>query len=162
MLLSSFQFWARKGFELFQLALMHITALPYNSVQQLCVHKAEVILFSVLNAATDFLQASDIWSMGVTLYAFVYGQIPFHDDNVLALYSKIQNDTVVFREKPLVSEELKDLISRMLHKDPSQRLTLPEVKVRKGNNKDVNQFVKILHQHTELKCELLNEISLYH
>ncbi|KAJ9580240.1 hypothetical protein L9F63_004113, partial [Diploptera punctata] len=73
-------------------------------------------------------KASDIWSMGVTLYAFVYGRIPFHDENVLALYNKIQNDAVVFREKPEISAELKDLISRMLHKDPSQRLTLPEVK----------------------------------
>lgn len=67
--------------------------------------------------------------MGVTLYSFVYGQIPFHDDNVMALYSKIQSDPVVFQERPPISEELKDLISRMLHKDPSQRLTLPEVKV---------------------------------
>lgn len=73
-------------------------------------------------------KASDIWSMGVTLYAFVYGQIPFRDDNVMALYSKIQNDPVVFPEQPPISEDLKDLMSRMLHKDPSQRLTLPEVK----------------------------------
>ncbi|XP_023714650.2 serine/threonine-protein kinase KIN82 isoform X3 [Cryptotermes secundus] len=73
-------------------------------------------------------KASDIWSMGVTLYAFVYGQIPFHDDSVMALYSKIQSDPVVFQERPPISEEVKDLISRMLHKDPSQRLTLPEVK----------------------------------
>lgn len=80
--------------------------------------------------------------MGVTLYAFVYGQIPFHDDNVLALYNKIQNDPVVFQEKPLVSEELKDLISRMLYKDPSQRLTLPEVKVTEGDNRCVNKLLK--------------------
>jgi [calcium/calmodulin-dependent protein kinase] kinase len=72
--------------------------------------------------------------MGVTLYAFVYGQIPFHDDNVMALYSKIQNDPVVFKEKPIIANELKDLISQMLHKDPNQRLTLPEVKVRGENN----------------------------
>ena len=72
--------------------------------------------------------------MGVTLYTFVYGQIPFHNDNVMALYSKIQNDPVVFPEQPPISEDLKDLISRMLHKDPSQRLTLPEVKVRQNNN----------------------------
>lgn len=73
-------------------------------------------------------KASDIWSMGVTLYAFVYGQIPFHDDNVMVLYHKIQNDPVVFQEQPPISEDLKELISQMLHKDPSQRLTLPEVK----------------------------------
>lgn len=77
--------------------------------------------------------------MGVTLYAFVYGQIPFRDDNVMALYSKIQNDPVVFPEQPLISQHLKDLISRMLHKDPSQRLTLPEVKVRQNKNK--NKYV---------------------
>jgi [calcium/calmodulin-dependent protein kinase] kinase len=76
--------------------------------------------------------------MGVTLYAFVYGQIPFRDDNVMALYSKIQNDPVVFREQPPISEDLKDLMSRMLHKDPSQRLTLPEVKVRQNNNNNNN------------------------
>lgn len=72
--------------------------------------------------------------MGVTLYAFVYGQIPFRDDNVMALYSKIQNDPVMFQEQPPVSEDLKDLISQMLHKDPSQRLTLPEVKVKQNNS----------------------------
>jgi [calcium/calmodulin-dependent protein kinase] kinase len=82
------------------------------------------------------LQASDIWSMGVTLYAFVYGQVPFRDDNVMALYSKIQNEPVVFQERPPICEELQDLINRMLHKDPSQRLTLPEVKVSEEKEED--------------------------
>nr|CAD7572569.1 unnamed protein product [Timema californicum] len=66
--------------------------------------------------------------MGVTLYAFVYGNIPFYNDNVLTLYKKIQNDSVQFPKAPRVSDELKDLITRMLHKDPCQRLTMPEVK----------------------------------
>lgn len=73
-------------------------------------------------------KASDIWSMGVTVYTFVYGKVPFHDDNILALYSKIQNDSVQFPDQPVVSEELKDLIRKMLHKDPSQRLKLWQVK----------------------------------
>jgi [calcium/calmodulin-dependent protein kinase] kinase len=84
--------------------------------------------------------------MGVTLYAFVYGQIPFHDDNVMALYSKIQNDPVVFPEQPPISQDLKDLISQMLHKDPSQRLTLPEIKVRQNNNnnnKTKNKYIPL-------------------
>ncbi|KAJ4445477.1 hypothetical protein ANN_07285, partial [Periplaneta americana] len=74
------------------------------------------------------LQASDIWSMGVTLYSFVYGKIPFKDDNVMGLYSKIQKDPVTFLQEPVVSTELKDLIEGMLQKDPSKRLTLPEIK----------------------------------
>jgi [calcium/calmodulin-dependent protein kinase] kinase len=81
--------------------------------------------------------------MGVTLYTFVYGQIPFHDDNVMALYSKIQNDAVVFPEQPPISQHLKDLISQMLHKDPSQRLTLPEVKVRLNTNKNNNKYTPL-------------------
>ncbi|XP_069683438.1 uncharacterized protein [Periplaneta americana] len=73
-------------------------------------------------------KASDIWSMGVTLYSFVYGKIPFKDDNVMGLYSKIQKDPVTFLQEPVVSAELKNLIEGMLQKDPSKRLTLPEIK----------------------------------
>ena len=67
--------------------------------------------------------------MGVTVYTFVYGKVPFHDDNILALYSKIQSDQVQFPDQPVISEELKDLIRKMLHKDPSQRLKLWQIKV---------------------------------
>ncbi|GAB6033528.1 hypothetical protein CHUAL_013404 [Chamberlinius hualienensis] len=73
-------------------------------------------------------KAADIWAMGVTLYAFVYGQVPFHDENVLALYNKIQHQSLTFPEKPQVSEELQNLISKMLEKEPSKRITLPDIK----------------------------------
>lgn len=74
-------------------------------------------------------RASDIWSMGVTLYAFVYGKVPFMDDNIIALYSKIRYQTVEFPvHGPQVSAELKNLIRRMLDKDPALRITLPEIK----------------------------------
>ncbi|KAJ8971251.1 hypothetical protein NQ314_000792 [Rhamnusium bicolor] len=66
--------------------------------------------------------------MGVTLYAFVYGQVPFFDSNIVGLYSKIRHQSVEFPEKPKVSEDLKDLIRKMLVKDPNKRITLPEIK----------------------------------
>lgn len=67
--------------------------------------------------------------MGVTLYAFVYGHVPFHDENVVALYSKIRHQSVEFPAKPEVSDSLKELIRKMLVKDPSLRITLPNIKV---------------------------------
>lgn len=66
--------------------------------------------------------------MGITLFAFVYGKVPFYDDNILALYAKIRNQTVLFPETPLVSDNLKALITKMLIKDPNKRITLPEIK----------------------------------
>lgn len=67
--------------------------------------------------------------MGITLYAFVYGHVPFHDDNIVALYSKIRHQSVEFPHEPSVSDRLKNLIRRMLIKDPNKRMTLPEIKV---------------------------------
>ena len=36
-------------------------------------------------------RAADIWAMGVTLYALVYGILPFHNPNVLELYENIRS-----------------------------------------------------------------------
>lgn len=67
--------------------------------------------------------------MGITLFAFVYGNVPFYDDNIVALYNKIRNQPVEFPEIPVVTEKLKELIRKMLIKEPSKRITLPEIKV---------------------------------
>ncbi|KAI1893550.1 hypothetical protein AGOR_G00124880 [Albula goreensis] len=74
-------------------------------------------------------KALDVWAMGVTLYCFVFGKCPFIDEYILALHNKIRNKHVVFPETPTISEDLKDLVLRMLEKDPEQRMTIPDIKV---------------------------------
>ncbi|XP_052123201.1 calcium/calmodulin-dependent protein kinase kinase 2 [Frankliniella occidentalis] len=81
-----------------------------------------------LNSRQFSGKACDLWSMGVTLFSLVFGDVPFLDDNVLTLYHKIKTETVRFPDRPAISEPLKDLISRLLLKDPAARITLPEVK----------------------------------
>lgn len=73
-------------------------------------------------------KAIDTWALGITLYSFLYGNVPFHDNNTLVLYHKIKNQALSFPDKTPVSDPLKDLISKMLLKDPTKRITLPEIK----------------------------------
>ncbi|XP_076131458.1 calcium/calmodulin-dependent protein kinase kinase 1 isoform X1 [Alosa pseudoharengus] len=74
-------------------------------------------------------KALDVWAMGVTLYCFVFGKCPFIDEYILALHNKIRSKPVEFPETPTISEELKDLILKMLDKNPDTRITIPEIKL---------------------------------
>ncbi|MEE6469886.1 hypothetical protein FKM82_008805 [Ascaphus truei] len=74
-------------------------------------------------------KALDTWAMGVTLYCFVFGKCPFIDEYILVLHNLIKYKPVVFPEEPSISDELKDLIVKMLDKKPEARITVPEIKI---------------------------------
>lgn len=71
--------------------------------------------------------AADVWSMGVSLYCLRYGHIPFNKPGVLEIYSAIKDDTPVIPEDE--SPSLKDLLMRLMDKDPETRITMPEIRV---------------------------------
>ncbi|TMS07895.1 calcium/calmodulin-dependent protein kinase kinase 1b [Larimichthys crocea] len=74
-------------------------------------------------------KALDVWAMGVTLYCFVFGKCPFYDEYIVSLHNKIKNKPVEFPETPLISNELNELIQRMLDKNPETRITIPQIKL---------------------------------
>ncbi|XP_069040301.1 calcium/calmodulin-dependent protein kinase kinase 1 isoform X3 [Lepisosteus oculatus] len=114
-------------------------------------------------------KALDVWAMGVTLYCFVFGKCPFIDEYILALHNKIRTKSVVFPETPAISEELKDLILRMLDKNPDTRISIPEIKlhhwVTRGNTEPLPReeehctVVEVTEEEVKNSVKLIPSLS---
>ena len=95
----------------------------------------------------------DVWALGVTLYGMVFGRLPFWHHNEFQMYERIAREEVFIPKMRLkgvehtdktpsnnnkrlddvleyeeVDDELRDLLKRLLNKQPSKRITLKEVK----------------------------------
>ncbi|EAS30737.3 CAMKK/CAMKK-META protein kinase [Coccidioides immitis RS] len=71
-------------------------------------------------------RAADIWSMGVTLYCLRYGRIPFEKESIFELYEAIRNDEIAYPGE--TDDIFKDLMSKILEKDPKKRITMEELR----------------------------------
>ncbi|KAH0449785.1 hypothetical protein IEQ34_020477 [Dendrobium chrysotoxum] len=67
----------------------------------------------------------DVWSCGVILFVLMAGYLPFHDQNVMAMYRKIYKGE--FRCPRWFSSDLTKLLSRLLDTNPQTRITIPEI-----------------------------------
>jgi len=71
---------------------------------------------------------TDIYAMGACLYTLIFGRIPFTAPNLYQLFQVVQNEEVTFPENIPISDALKDLLMRLLTKNPKERIQLSEIR----------------------------------
>mmetsp|Transcript_10551 Transcript_10551/g.15428 ORF Transcript_10551/g.15428 Transcript_10551/m.15428 type:complete len:621 (-) Transcript_10551:32-1894(-) len=71
------------------------------------------------------LKKADIWSLGITLYVFLFGKLPFYAPTLSLLKQAIREDALVVPD--VATENTKKLLVALLAKDPAKRPSLAEI-----------------------------------
>lgn len=74
----------------------------------------------IVQKASNF--TVDWWSFGIFLYEILFGKTPFYHKNQHSMFVKIIKDDFEFPTDPKISESCKDLIKKLLMKNPEHRL----------------------------------------
>ena len=84
----------------------------------------------VINRNTSYTPKADLWSLGIIFYQMVYGEPPYKALNIIELVSKLR-DLKRFpksdRTEKIKESGLADLITRLLKKNPNDRITFEEL-----------------------------------
>lgn len=69
-------------------------------------------------------RAADVYGLGVCLFTFLFGRIPFLAGTIAELFEVVRTQELSFPDEPEVSPEVKALLQRLLEKNPDARYTL--------------------------------------
>ena len=81
----------------------------------------------ILENKTGHTYGVDIWSLGVVIYTLVVGRPPFETPDVKSTYKKIKMCAYSFPEHIPLSDNVKNLISKILQLDPAKRPSLDDI-----------------------------------
>eukprot|EP00210_Caulerpa_lentillifera_P003308 g3159.t1 len=97
------------------------------------IYMAPEVITKKDNEAVDE-KKTDIWSCGVLLYAMTFSYYPFIrkedvniPDSVQRIHKRIVDAPLTFPQHKESSADVRDLLSKMLEKDPNKRITLNQV-----------------------------------
>ncbi|EGR33011.1 protein kinase domain protein [Ichthyophthirius multifiliis] len=64
----------------------------------------------------------DVWSLGIIFFEMVYGKTPWKAANIYDLIIKINKEKLLYPQEPLISDQLKEIIGKMLELEEKNRI----------------------------------------
>mmetsp|Transcript_17985 Transcript_17985/g.12922 ORF Transcript_17985/g.12922 Transcript_17985/m.12922 type:complete len:85 (+) Transcript_17985:2217-2471(+) len=71
-------------------------------------------------------EAGDVYQIGVVLYEMLVGIPPFYNDDIKVLYKNISKGKLKIPK--YLSKQARNVLIRVLHKDPKKRCTMDQFK----------------------------------
>lgn len=111
-----------------------------------------------------FSAKTDIWSLGMMLYEMLYGKTPWTADSPYKLFENINNIALDFPDKPIRSQEVKDLLKLMLIVEDKERISWLELfnhPLCKFDAKSIKANIEKIEQEKDSWAKTLALNNLY-
>lgn len=124
------------GFKLCDFSVSTKLSLP-DQVLSLEVGTSYFMAPEVTNNGVYLPMPADMWSLGITVFLLLYGSYPYNLEKVaeqadpnkhICNIARLQPlCELSFPETPIVPDQLKEIISKLLRKNPEERMTAEEL-----------------------------------
>ena len=140
---------------------MNSSAVGYDAGTYL-YYAPELFQLSKDGSGKQFGEATDIWAMGMSFYYVLTGTNPFEDaQDLFHLKNLIETREINF--DLITNQQAREVISRMLVKDPAKRATLPELIkmawVTDNGTEDIDIAAMNFEQKDDLKAVQFGNIK---
>jgi len=117
-----------------------------NSMYEFCVGSpcfmSPEIVENKEKRSGEICKKGDVWSLGICVFLMLCGQLPFTGLEESDIFQEILTKEIKFKKG--ISKEAMDLVRKMLHRDPSKRLSADEALEHswiKNNDKSDNEML---------------------